>query len=74
MFSMVSVKSFRNNSFLINSFPLKLKKKGKKKNIVRAINSNIKYTLLGNKDRLINLIIASRKGPGISNLLEVPKK
>lgn len=39
-----------------------------------AINSNIKYTLLGNKDRLINLIIASRKGPGISNLLEVPKK
>lgn len=41
---------------------------------MRAINSNIKYTLPGNKDRLANLIIASRKGPGISNLLEVPKK
>lgn len=41
---------------------------------MRAINSNIKYTLLGNKDRLTNLIIASRKGLGISNLLEVPKK
>lgn len=41
---------------------------------MRAIKNTIKYTLLGNKDRLANLIIASRKGPGISALLEVPKK